>query len=103
MATEAAVHKRNLESSILFMQQEHAATLKALHEEIQKLQKRCTGKVQSGAHVGCKSSNRGVCVWGGGAKGGIGREQKEALVGGKRGIDRRQKGALILIGETRRL
>ena len=99
MATEAAVHKRNLESSILFMQQEHAATLKALHEEIQKLQKRCTGKVQSGAHVWCKSSNGG----GGGAKSGIGREQKEALVGGKRGIDRRQKGALILIGETRRL
>ncbi|KAL8604677.1 hypothetical protein ACOMHN_013457 [Nucella lapillus] len=39
---EAAVHKRNLESSILFMQQDHAATLKALHEEIHKLQKRCT-------------------------------------------------------------
>ncbi|XP_076473026.1 coiled-coil domain-containing protein 92-like [Babylonia areolata] len=39
---EAAVHKRNLESSILFMQQEHAATLKALHEEIHKLQKKCT-------------------------------------------------------------
>ncbi len=32
------------ESSILFMQQEHAATLKGLHEEIQKLQKRCSGK-----------------------------------------------------------
>lgn len=45
MATEAAVHKRNLESSILFMQQEHATTLKALHEEIQKLQKRCTGRM----------------------------------------------------------
>ena len=82
MATEAAVHKRNLESSILFMQQEHAATLKALHEEIQKLQKRCTGKVQSGAHVGCKSSNRwragGECRkwhwWG--AERGIGRGQK---------------------------
>ncbi|WAR03400.1 CCD92-like protein [Mya arenaria] len=42
MATQEAIHKRNLESSILFMQQEHAATLKALHEEIQKLQKKCT-------------------------------------------------------------
>lgn len=39
---EAAIHKRNLESSILFMQQEHANTLKALHEEIQKLQKKCS-------------------------------------------------------------
>lgn len=45
MATMAAsaVKQVNLESSILFMQQEHAATLKGLHEEIQKLQKRCSG------------------------------------------------------------
>lgn len=42
MAMEAAMHKRNLETSILFMQQNHAATLKALHEEIQRLQKKCT-------------------------------------------------------------
>ncbi|KAL4224214.1 Coiled-coil domain of unknown function [Mactra antiquata] len=42
MATQEAIHKRNLESSILFMQQEHAATLKALHEEIKKLQKKCS-------------------------------------------------------------
>lgn len=44
MATMAAsaVKQVNLESSILFMQQEHAATLKGLHEEIQKLQKRCS-------------------------------------------------------------
>lgn len=32
----------NLESSILFLQLEHAATLKALHEEIAKLQKKCS-------------------------------------------------------------
>ena len=44
---EAAIHKRNLESSILFMQQEHANTLKALHEEIQKLQKKCSGKLST--------------------------------------------------------
>lgn len=31
-----------MESSILFMQQEHAAILKGLHEEISRLQKRCT-------------------------------------------------------------
>lgn len=31
-----------LESSVLFIQQEHAKTLKALHEEIAKLQKKCT-------------------------------------------------------------
>jgi len=43
MSNQEAIHKRNLESSILFMQQQHAATLKALHEEIQKLQKKCTG------------------------------------------------------------
>ncbi|XP_067686041.1 coiled-coil domain-containing protein 92-like [Haliotis asinina] len=42
MATQAAVHQRNLESSILFMQQEHATTLKCLHEEIHNLQKKCS-------------------------------------------------------------
>jgi coiled-coil domain-containing protein 92 len=47
MATQEAIHKRNLESSILFMQQEHAATLKALHEEIKKLQKKCSGKIRT--------------------------------------------------------
>lgn len=43
MTSEAAVHQRNLESNILFMQQEHANTLKCLHEEIEKLQKKCSG------------------------------------------------------------
>ncbi|RUS89792.1 hypothetical protein EGW08_002495 [Elysia chlorotica] len=42
MSSESAIQKRNLESSILFMQQEHAAILKGLHEEIGRLQKRCT-------------------------------------------------------------
>ncbi|XP_060064580.1 coiled-coil domain-containing protein 92-like [Ylistrum balloti] len=42
MANESAVHKRNMESAILFMQQEHANTLKALHEEIRNLQKKCS-------------------------------------------------------------
>ncbi|BFZ18503.1 hypothetical protein BsWGS_21542 [Bradybaena similaris] len=42
MSTETATHKRNLESSILFMQQQHAAIIKGLHEEISSLQKRCT-------------------------------------------------------------
>ncbi|CAG5133177.1 unnamed protein product [Candidula unifasciata] len=42
MSTETATYKRNLESSILFMQREHAATIKGLHEEISSLQKRCT-------------------------------------------------------------
>lgn len=46
MATQAAVHKRNLESSILFMQTEHAQTLKGLHEEIKNLQKKCSGNPQ---------------------------------------------------------
>jgi len=35
--------QRNLDSAILFMQQEHAETLKGLHEEISSLQKRCSG------------------------------------------------------------
>jgi len=43
MTSQEAAYKRNMESSILFMQQEHAATLRALHEEIQKLQKKCSG------------------------------------------------------------
>lgn len=45
MATQAAVHKRNLESAILFMQTEHAQTLKGLHEEIKNLQKKCSGSI----------------------------------------------------------
>ena len=44
MSSESAIQKRNMESSILFMQQEHAAILKGLHEEIGRLQKRCTGE-----------------------------------------------------------
>ena len=51
MTSQAAIHKRNLESSILFMQQEHAGTLKALHEEIQKLQKKCSGEVVKAYHI----------------------------------------------------
>jgi len=42
MSSETSMHQRNLDSSILFMQQEHAAILKGLHEEIAVLQKRCT-------------------------------------------------------------
>lgn len=42
MTTETIMQKRNLDSSILFIQQEHAAILKGLHEEIAMLQKRCT-------------------------------------------------------------
>lgn len=45
MASQAAIHKRNLESAILFMQSEHANTLKGLHEEIKNLQKKCSGKI----------------------------------------------------------
>lgn len=36
------VRQQNLESAVLFMQSEHANTLKALHEEIHHLQKRCS-------------------------------------------------------------
>lgn len=39
-----SMREKSLQSSILFMQQEHANTLKALHEEIEHLQKRCSGK-----------------------------------------------------------
>ncbi|KAL3856848.1 hypothetical protein ACJMK2_011559 [Sinanodonta woodiana] len=41
MTSQAAAHQRNIESAILFMQQEHAKTLKGLHDEISKLQSRC--------------------------------------------------------------
>ena len=34
--------QKSLQSSILFMQEEHAKTLKALHSEIQHLQKKCS-------------------------------------------------------------
>lgn len=42
MTSQAAIHKRNLDSAILFMQQEHADTLKGLHKEIENLQKKCS-------------------------------------------------------------
>ncbi|XP_013406043.1 coiled-coil domain-containing protein 92 [Lingula anatina] len=42
MATLSETKRANLESAVLFMQQEHATTLKGLHEEIQTLQKRCS-------------------------------------------------------------
>ncbi|XP_041348955.1 coiled-coil domain-containing protein 92-like [Gigantopelta aegis] len=42
MMNQTATYQRNLESSILFIQQEHANTLKALHEEIHSLQKKCS-------------------------------------------------------------
>ncbi|XP_038057296.1 coiled-coil domain-containing protein 92-like isoform X2 [Patiria miniata] len=41
MAAPVHVQLRNAESSILFMQQEHAKTLQGLHQELQKLQKKC--------------------------------------------------------------
>ena len=43
MAAISQIRQESLEKSILFMQQDHANTLKGLHEEIQKLQKRCSG------------------------------------------------------------
>lgn len=41
MAGPIEVQLRNAQSSILFMQQEHAQTLQGLHGELQKLQKKC--------------------------------------------------------------
>lgn len=40
---QAHVQLQNAESSILFMQQEHAKTLQGLYAEINKLQKKCGG------------------------------------------------------------
>ena len=45
MASVSQMRQDSLQKSILFMQQEHANTLKGLHEEIQKLQKKCSGKL----------------------------------------------------------
>ena len=41
MAAPVDIQLRNAQSSILFMQQEHAQTLQGLHGELQKLQKKC--------------------------------------------------------------
>ncbi|XP_071945372.1 coiled-coil domain-containing protein 92-like [Antedon mediterranea] len=41
MATPLDIQLQNAKTSILFMQQEHANTLQSLHQEIQKLQKKC--------------------------------------------------------------
>ena len=41
MAAPVEIQLRNAQSSILFMQQEHAQTLQGLHGELQKLQKKC--------------------------------------------------------------
>ena len=35
----------NLQKSLYWLQQEHAKTLRDLHEEISKLQKRCSGEL----------------------------------------------------------
>lgn len=40
---QARVQLQNAESSILFMQQEHAKTLQGLYAEINKLQQKCGG------------------------------------------------------------
>ena len=45
MASVSQMRQDSLQKSILFMQQEHANTLKGLHEEIQKLQKKCSGRL----------------------------------------------------------
>ena len=42
MAMET-IRQQNMQSSILFMQQEHAKTLSGLHDEIHRLQKKCSG------------------------------------------------------------
>jgi len=39
------VRQQNMQSSILFMQQEHANTLSGLHNEIHRLQQKCSGIV----------------------------------------------------------
>lgn len=43
MISQLESEKQNLQSSLLFMQQEHSNTLRALHEEIAGLQKKCRG------------------------------------------------------------
>ncbi|CAI9740816.1 Hypothetical predicted protein [Octopus vulgaris] len=40
--SESPIQRRNLESEMLFLRQQHAKTLKGMHEEIKVLQKRCT-------------------------------------------------------------
>ena len=45
MASVSQMRQDSLQKSILFMQQEHANTLKGFHEEIQKLQKKCSGRL----------------------------------------------------------
>ncbi|GAB1611270.1 hypothetical protein Ahia01_001414300 [Argonauta hians] len=40
--SEVPIQRRNLESEMLFLRQQHAKTLKGMHEEIKVLQKRCT-------------------------------------------------------------
>ena len=44
LAQETRQKLRNAESSIAFMQEQHARTLEGLHEEIQKLQKKNASK-----------------------------------------------------------
>lgn len=64
MISQVETEKRNLESSLLFMQQEHSTTLKALHEEISKLQKRCRGMEARNivSNFYCKSSKNRPAV-----------------------------------------
>lgn len=41
------VKLRSAESAIHFLQSEHKSVLSGLHEEIQRLQQKCSGKYQS--------------------------------------------------------
>ena len=44
MLTQARIKLKNVESSIAFIQEQHAKTLEGLHQEIQKLQQKNASK-----------------------------------------------------------
>ena len=45
MLAEAQLQLQNAQHSVLFLQNEHAKTIKGLHEEIKNLQQRCGGEL----------------------------------------------------------
>lgn len=52
MATSNVTLENQLQSAqknLLFLQQDHASTLKGLHAEIRRLQQQCTGEATGGA------------------------------------------------------
>lgn len=63
-ATNLENQLHSAQKNLLFLQREHAGTLKGLHAEIRRLQQHCTGagRAAGGGPSGPSGSGGGVCL-----------------------------------------